>query len=143
MNKSFESCGITTDNQCHFLTADKDNQCVQILDLNGLFLYYIDNCCLEYPWGLDVDKNEWVLHWWCKENPISKIDTYVYTVIFFSRLTILICIIIKIFHIIHDIIFLFTYKDFIPFIYQIILYLYKKGFVCPMIQHITSNIMYV
>lgn len=74
---------------------------------------------------------------------VKKIDTYVYTVIFFSRLTILICIIIKIFHIIHDIIFLFTYKDFILFIYQIILYLYKKGFVCPMIQHITSNIMYV
>lgn len=58
MNKSFESCGITTDNQCHFLTADKDNKCVQILDLNGLFLYYIGNCCLEYPWGLGVDKNE-------------------------------------------------------------------------------------
>ena len=74
--RSFDPAGITTDSKANILIADCDNHRIHIIDQDGYFLRYIDNCGLHQPIYLSIDTSDNIFiakQYKCK---VTKIQYY-------------------------------------------------------------------
>ena len=72
-SRRFQPYGITTDNQNRILTSDCDNHRIHIIDANGQFLRYIDNCDTLLPYGLCIDNDKNLLVCEFRSGNVKKI----------------------------------------------------------------------
>lgn len=78
--KPFCSFGIATYSKGRILIADFNSTWIHILDQDGLFLRFIDNCHLSSLYGLCEDTSDNLFVTGLRTNLLKKIQYYIYTI---------------------------------------------------------------
>ncbi|XP_062579002.1 microtubule-associated protein 1B-like [Saccostrea cucullata] len=74
--KSFGCSGVTTDTKSNIIVADEYNDVLHVIDQNGQFLMYIDNCKLQRPGDLCTDSDDVLYVTEPVANKVKKIKFY-------------------------------------------------------------------